>query len=297
MFEAFSAPGNFWRGNIHGHSTRSDGVKLPEEVADHYRNAGYDFISITDHFMKKYNFPITDTTALRGDGFTTIIGAELHAPSLENGEIWHIVAIGLPLDFAPPHDQETGPEIARRAAATGAFIQLPHPEWYNLSADDARTIEVAHAVEIYNHAATVQTCRGGGVETIDRLLQSGRRVGIVATDDSHFRHYDACGGWTMVKAVSNTPEELVAALKAGHYYSSQGPLIHNITRLNDQIIIECSPVETAVLLGPGRTATRQLGSGMTRIELSMEAFQADWARLVLRDAQGQHAWTNAAWFA
>ena len=30
------------------------------------------------------------------------IGAELHAPVTEAGDRWHIVAAGLPLEFAPP---------------------------------------------------------------------------------------------------------------------------------------------------------------------------------------------------
>ncbi len=43
------------------------------------------------------------------------------------GEYWHIVAAGLPLDFAPAGDEETGPEIARRAHAAGAFVGIAHP--------------------------------------------------------------------------------------------------------------------------------------------------------------------------
>ena len=39
--EAFSAPGKFWRGNLHTHSTRSDGVLEPEEVCRRYKAEGY----------------------------------------------------------------------------------------------------------------------------------------------------------------------------------------------------------------------------------------------------------------
>ena len=45
-----------------------------------YRRRGYDFISLTDHFLEHYDWPLTDTTAFRAAGFTTIYGAELHAP-------------------------------------------------------------------------------------------------------------------------------------------------------------------------------------------------------------------------
>jgi predicted metal-dependent phosphoesterase TrpH len=42
--------GRFFRGNLHCHSKRSDGVVEPEDVAAAYRDAGYDFIRLSDHF-------------------------------------------------------------------------------------------------------------------------------------------------------------------------------------------------------------------------------------------------------
>ena len=36
--------------NLHTHTTRSDGAKTPEEVAEIYKKAGYDVIAITDHW-------------------------------------------------------------------------------------------------------------------------------------------------------------------------------------------------------------------------------------------------------
>jgi hypothetical protein len=56
---AFTAPGRFWRGNLHTHSTNSDGVLSPEEVCRRYRAEGYDFLAITDHFIGIYGYPMT----------------------------------------------------------------------------------------------------------------------------------------------------------------------------------------------------------------------------------------------
>ena len=39
----------FYRGNTHCHTTRSDGRRSPEEVIALYREAGYDFLALTDH--------------------------------------------------------------------------------------------------------------------------------------------------------------------------------------------------------------------------------------------------------
>ncbi|MEI6161178.1 MAG: PHP domain-containing protein, partial [Roseococcus sp.] len=112
---AFTTPGRFWKGNIHTHSNRSDGARSPEEVCATYREAGYDFLALTDHFQAKYGFPIVDTRPFRTGAFTTILGAELHAPATALGELWHILAVGLPSDFAPTPPEESGPELAARA--------------------------------------------------------------------------------------------------------------------------------------------------------------------------------------
>ena len=62
--DIFSLPGKFWSGNLHTHSTRSDGVLEPAEVCRRYTAEGYDFIALTDHFIGRYDYPITDTTIL-----------------------------------------------------------------------------------------------------------------------------------------------------------------------------------------------------------------------------------------
>ena len=68
----FSKPGRFWKGNLHTHSTRSDGGLSPERVCQLYRDLGYDFLSITDHFLKQYHFPMTDTRAFSTPDFATL---------------------------------------------------------------------------------------------------------------------------------------------------------------------------------------------------------------------------------
>ena len=75
METPFSKPGRFWRGNLHTHSTRSDGRRSPEEVCRFYETAGYDFLALTDHFMEQYDWPIIDTGPFRTATFTTLIGA------------------------------------------------------------------------------------------------------------------------------------------------------------------------------------------------------------------------------
>ena len=290
--DVFSAPGCFFRGNLHTHSTLSDGVLDPAAVCAHYRDAGYDFLSLTDHFLERYGFPIVDTERFRTNRFTTIPGAEIHAGANSQGEIWHILAVGLPRDFAHTPDEETGETLAGRAVDAGAFVAIAHPQWSSLTIEDGRALETAHAVEVYNNGCALECARGDGAALLDALLNEGRRLTAIATDDAHFKMDDACGGWVMVKADANEPEALVAALKAGRFYASQGPAIHAAEIAGDTLIVECSPAVNVCAVGRGSRAVNVLRRQMTRAELPLAKFAGDWFRFVVTDAAGRSAWSN-----
>ena len=301
---AFTAKGRFWRGNLHTHSTRSDGVLSPEEVCRRYKAEGYDFMALTDHFVGAYGYPIVDTVPMRDAGFTTILGAELHSGAMANGELWHILAVGLPADFAPSNSpsfvpvagQETGAEIAARAVAAGAFVAIAHPQWSGLTLADARTITAAHAVEIYNHGCAMGCDRPDGFAIADLLLTEGRKLTLIATDDAHFSEPDHFGGLVMVKAEANEPEALLSALKAGHFYSSQGPELRDVRIEGGKLIVECSAVSSIVALGWGTGAKAVHGHSMTRGEVPLDRLNnSPWIRAAVIDAAGKRAWSNPIW--
>ena len=302
----FSTPGRFWRGNLHTHSHRSDGALSPEQVIDAYKRAGYDFVELSDHFLARYDWPITDTRAFRSNNFTTLIGAEVHAMGTEVGELWHILAVGLPLDFPAARPDETGPQLAERARAAGAFVAIAHPAWSQLTIGDGRGISAAHAVEIYNHSCAVETDRGDGFYLLDQLCNEGRRLSAIATDDAHFRNgdYDAFGGFVEVKAESLDPEALLEALKNGHFYASQGPRFIDVDVRRDEVTVSCSPVDSVALVTGTSRAVSRIGRQMTgaTLEVREAARKAwndpgaiPWFRVVIIDAAGRRAWTNPIW--
>lgn len=295
---AFAGPGRFRKGNIHTHSTLSDGMRSAEHVCATYREAGYDFLALTDHFMAKYRWPLADTRPFRTAGFTTILGAELHAPATALGETWHILAVGLPPGFAPNAPGETGPDLAARALAAGAFVAIPHPAWYALTTEDANSIPGAHAVEVYNHTSQVRTERGDGVYLADQLLAQGRRIDLIAVDDAHFACDDAFGGWLMVRAEANEPEPLLEALKAGRFYATQGPVIEDIAWDTEHVQIHCSEAASIMVLGRGSRAAQSVAPGQRQARLPIAALRAagDFARVVVADAAGRRAWSNPMHF-
>lgn len=291
----FHKPGRFWRGNLHTHSTLSDGVLAPEAVVQFYRDAGYDFISLTEHFWPSYGFKIADTRGLRRNNFTTIFGAELHGPVNTRGEEWHILAVGLPLDFAPRREGETGRALADRALAAGAFVGIAHPQWSGLSYSDGEALAHVHAVEIYNHGCFVDSDRGDGLVLWEQLLAAGHRLTGYAADDAHFATPDAGGGWVMVKADALEPDLLLAALKRGDYYSSQGPQLHDIEIAGDEVSVACSPVRSVIVIGRGQASRARHGLSMTRATLPLDPFGSGYVRIIAIDDQGRRAWSNPIW--
>jgi hypothetical protein len=300
----FSLPGRFWRGNLHLHSTLSDGKLALDEVVSRYKAAGYDFVSLTDHFIEHYDWPIADTRHLRGNDFTTILGAELHAPVTSAGELWHILANGLPQDFKPAAKGETGPQLAGRAIEAGAFVSIAHPSWSRYTIEDARALAFAHAVEVYNHGCATENDLGEGFYLLDQMLNEGHRLNAIATDDAHFHSPDYFGGWVHVKAESLDPDDLLRALKNGHHYSSQGPQFHDIRLEGKQIEIETSPVDViTVVCGNSRTCVRH-GKAITSAAFDLAKLEqgwllekpSPWFRVTAIDHAGKRAWSNPYWW-
>jgi hypothetical protein len=300
----FTAAGTFFRGNLHTHSTGSDGIYSPQEVCDRYQAQGYDFIALTDHFVGLFNYPITDTALCRNAEFTTLIGAELHTGSMANGNLWHLLGIGLPLDFTPPlaphfkpvDGSESAASIAQRARDAGALVVIAHPHWSGMSLADARTITAAHAVEVYNHGCAVDNDRGEAFLILERLLNQGTRLNLIAADDAHFNTPDHFGGWVMVKATENTPDALLDALKNGTYYASTGPDIHDIRFVDGAVEVECSAASTIVVQGNGTSTATLHGERMTHERLSLARVAGSpWLRITIIDKAGKRAWSNPVW--
>jgi histidinol phosphatase-like PHP family hydrolase len=293
--EAFSKPGHFYRGNIHTHSTKSDGRLSPEDVCSFYRQRNYDFLMLSDHFLAEYEYPITDTRPFRDENFTTLIGAELHAPATSHGDLWHIVAAGLPFDFTPPHKDEDAYSLAQRAFEAGAFLALAHPGWSGLSVEESRPMDMVHGIEIYNYGCALETDQADGSYLLDALVNEGRRLSCLAVDDAHFKCADYLGAWMMVKAATLDPDDLLAAMIAGEYYSTQGPLLHSLSIEGGEIIIQSSAVYSIAVLGRGCRNRRVSGGNVTSARFPVEVFADDWFRVVLIDENGKRAWSNPVW--
>jgi predicted metal-dependent phosphoesterase TrpH len=304
----FALPGRWLRGNLHTHTDRSDGQLSVREVVERYREAGYDFLAITDHLstdLPGCATTVTDALAYGGDGLTILPAAELEPAGSSPKDPWDVLAIGLPLDFEPPAHDEAFAAAAGRAHDAGAFVAIPHPWWTNLT--PAEIPGTADAIEVWNAATAWLSDRGGSWPLYDQILRTGRWIGAIACDDAHFDGAPAHVAWTMVRAEDDDPETIVAALKSGACYSSQGPEIHAVEFDDDRMTVRCSPAAAVFVTGPSwpfRMARDVAGEASFPLvpDNDWERFHPDtadgwfagkWVRVTVLDHDGRRAWTNA----
>jgi hypothetical protein len=210
------------------------------------------------------------------------------------------------VDFeAPPADDHA--EAIERAGDLGAFVIMLHPGLNNLPlavADELPALEAVRAVEIYNHnmATAASPDAANGAYMLDGLLEKGHRLLVNAGDDAHFGHpADRFGGWVEVFAVDLDPEALLDSMKAGRYYSTQGPSLRDLLVDGDRLRVETSEAYAISLTGGGdhwqsaeeRNSTD--GEPITEAVFDLTPFRGSYCRVTVVDAQGRRAWGNPIW--
>ena len=97
----------------------------------------------------------------------------------------------------------------------------------------------------------------------------------------------------IVRSEENEPDALLEAMRAGRFYSTQGPELHDVALSGEALRVAASPVRCVALVGRGsRAETRFDARGLMRAELPVERFRGDWCRVVAIDAEGRQAWSN-----
>jgi len=290
----FTTQGTWLKGNLHTHTTTSDGVRTPQEAIDHYSQNGYDFLSITDHGTR------VDPTPLNPRGMVLIPGQEISIGNSQAGTTTHIVAANiretLPI---PDFDQTIDPQKAiDLTAEQGGFTIIAHPYWSGLHNRDLLKLKGYIGVEIYNTSCDVYRGTGYSPSYIDALLAAGRRPLIFATDDHHgepepMKPSDTCGGWIMVKARDKTLPSIIDAIQRGLFYASNGPTIHNIRLEAEGIHVETSPVKHITFV-----STPSLGARFTAQDAPLTEYTypgrpgETYVRIEATDYEGRTAWSN-----
>jgi hypothetical protein len=212
------------KGNLHTHTSQSDGDSTPQEVAAWYRDHGYGFLVITDHDK------ITRIPA--PEGLVLIDGEEV-TDRLPKKPL-HVNAIGL-RDVVKPGGGDSPVDVLQRnvdaVRAAGGIALVNHPNFgWAFGAEELLQLRGVTLLEIASGHPYVNTEGPPSHEAMwDRLLTAGRRVWGVAVDDSHHlkRPWDkdvALPGkaWVVVRTEKADAKSIVAALERGEFYASTG---------------------------------------------------------------------------
>ena len=121
--------GVWLRGNLHMHTTRSDGRLSYEDAVARYEQAGYDFIAVTDHWVCSEK----GTTA---GGMLLLSGCEYNIGETVQEGVYHIVGVGMERAPVLEHTEKSLQRIIDEIRAAGGVAILAHPAWSLNSAED-----------------------------------------------------------------------------------------------------------------------------------------------------------------
>jgi hypothetical protein len=217
-YNPYGSGGTWYKGQLHCHSTRSDGELAPSEVVARYSSLGYQFIAISDHHT---------VTKIKG-GSLLVLGQEYGKGSAESGEMYKPHMNGINISSVYSESASLQSRIDSINAQHGLVV-LNHPTtlFYAYDMDDLIGLENYTGMEIYNGQSD-GTFSGDEVSAWDKVLSTGKMVWGVAGDDAHVPD-DYGKGWVEVRiAGSLTTANVVNAIKRGSFYSTQGPTISDL---------------------------------------------------------------------
>jgi hypothetical protein len=237
---------NWYRGNTHAHTRRSDGKQYPEVVAAWYRNRGYDFLCITDHNL----LVAPDSVKISSDGRKDFI----LIPSEEITGIVHATGMNIKhmvfLPYGGEALSETISGYLKEVEKDSGVLIVNHPNYrWLLSAKDLRSVEGLTLFEVWNAHPEVNNqgdATHPSTEALwDALLTDGMRIYGVASDDENSVatpfSAESAGpgrGWVMVQAPQLNAACICEALRQGRFYSSNGVVLKKIELNPSHLFIE-----------------------------------------------------------
>ncbi|MBQ8333226.1 MAG: CehA/McbA family metallohydrolase [Clostridia bacterium] len=280
----------WFKGNLHTHTTRSDGRLAPEDSIALYRENGYDFMAITDHWKPSEN-------AVHENGMLLLSGCEYDIGQNVRDGIFHIVSIGCvtePVLTRANTQQEVIDEIHR----CGGLANLAHPCWSMNTLDQLMPLAgVVDFTEIFNSVSDLpRNCRPYSGDIIDKLAARGVYWGIAATDDTHwYGETDTCRSFILVKAEECTREAILEAIRQKNFYASQGPRM-DVSFDGKKLRVNCLPEDhiASVMYYTDWVWENHRGDVGVDLTVSEYEFTAKdtMARVEITDADGRCAWSQ-----
>ena len=324
--------GQFYKANLHAHSTVSDGAYTPEALKDIYKAKGYSVLAYTDHELLVDHSDLTDENFLaltafeyafiekEDYGVNRTVEFNLFAKDPHNttqvcfdpkyvmhGEKWRASVaktVGEPFErvFTP----ECMQKVIDAGRENGFLVSLNHPGYSMITPEFFGNFQGLFAMEIYNHISFISS----GVDEYnpamyEDMLRRGHRLSCIAADDCHSGYPDTdhrCdryGGFTMIKADSLEYGNIISALEKGNFYASRGPLIEELYIEDGAIHLHCSPAKYVVMnthYRGNRISIAPEGENLTHVVFPVPGRNQNYFRFTVIDENGKQACTRAYFF-
>ncbi|MCY4654921.1 MAG: CehA/McbA family metallohydrolase, partial [Dehalococcoidia bacterium] len=263
----------WYRGNIHTHTTESDGDAEPAKAAAWYREHGYDFLVLSDH----NHLTLLDYGNGRNGspGPLMIPGEEVTLPvrGASEGVPVHLGAIGIDRIVEPIDTGDVASTLQANIDAireAGGISCINHPSWkWAFDHEQILKTRGASMLEVFNAASE---CNNFPIpvpgflspsQIWDNVLSAGVPIFGVASDDSHDYHdfspekENPGRGWVMVESDGLESEAVVEAMAAGRFYSSTGVFLSYLEESADEVSLKIRRKADSIFL------TRFIGVGGT----------------------------------
>ena len=316
---------NFYKANLHCHSTVSDGQLSPEELKKIYKEHGYSIIAFTDHDV------LIPHNELADESFLPLNGYEMEVDEVKDCDYrfkktCHMCLIALDEnkrkqvcyhrskylfanavkyadkvqyedepDYLREHTHECISDMMRRGRENGFFVTYNHPSWSLEDYSDYIGYNHMHAMEVFNNDCSVLGYCDYNEKEYDDMLRAGKRIYCIATDDNHNKNDDSFGGFTMIKAEKLDYKTITNALVDGNFYASQGPEIYELWFEEGKVHISCQGAERIILHTASRrteSVISQNGKVVNGADFNV-LLEDGYVRITVIDKKGKCANTNA----
>ena len=228
-FSSYVHAGTWYKGDLHAHSTYSDGDSPVSEVIASAESKGLDFFVITDHDTSMHGNPVHwSDPAYHSDVMVLLYGVEWTTP-LGHANVW----AAAPFSYAELWQANRARDAGAAAGAAhqqNALFSINHPETFFTSSWEYPVDDTTDSIEVWNCMYRLpSTNRWAEHHFWDTFLKSGKRIPGVGGSDTHqiykwesllFGHGNPT---TWVYAGELTEDAILAAIKAGHVSISYAP--------------------------------------------------------------------------
>lgn len=301
-----------YKGNFHMHTARSWDSDCPyRQALSEYQSKGYQFCLVSDHEV------YWDSDECDTENFIALSGVESAFIVPETEPKWICdksrfthMHVNLINDWTVGKPGFAHNQVLKRPVCYGLdswqnyidycrsknqLVIVNHPSWSRMAYEDLLSLRGITAFEVINSGCYTDGC-GTDERYWDYCLSKGRRLLGLSGDDTH--HYGpdqiVCGtAFTMLQADEFSRAGLVAAIKAGSFYASMGPVIHDMRIQNDVLHMEFSPVKNVMIVSRDFTAKGFFNPGGTLESIDWPIKdRLKYFRVELVDQQGRKAWSQ-----